>query len=68
MNGISIWSMVGLGYGTALGFAGVFGGLGGFLLVLVLGLVGLLAGRAVAGEIDVAGVWESLGNRKRPMA
>lgn len=66
MNGVSIWSMVGLGYGTALGFAGAFGGLSGFLLVLVLSLVGLLAGRAIAGEIDLAGVWDSLGNRKRP--
>ncbi|RFU42716.1 hypothetical protein DZF91_05085 [Actinomadura logoneensis] len=64
-----MWSMVGLGFGTALGFAGVFGGLGGFLLVLVLGVVGLLVGRAVAGEIDLAGVWDSLGNsRKRPTA
>ncbi|MEV5572561.1 hypothetical protein AB0L06_21155 [Spirillospora sp. NPDC052269] len=61
-----MWSIVGLGFGTALGFAGVFGGLAGFLLVLVLGVVGLLAGRVVAGEIDVAGLWESFGNRKRP--
>lgn len=56
------WPMVGLAYGTALGFAGGFGGLGAFLLVLVLGLVGYLAGRALTGEVDVGAL---VGARRR---
>ncbi len=53
MNQFPIWSVVGLLVGVALGFAGAFGGLGAFLLVLVLGAVGLLIGRIVeSGEID----------------
>lgn len=47
------WPVIGLAFGTALGFAGAFGGAGGFLLVLVLGLVGFLAGRALTGQLDL---------------
>ncbi len=56
------WPVVGLAFGTALGFAGAFGGAGAFLLVLVLGLVGWLAGRAVAGELNIG---EMVGARRR---
>lgn len=49
-----MWSIVGLSYGTVLGLAGAFGGLTAFVLVLVLGLVGFVAGRAMEGEIDLA--------------
>lgn len=49
-----MWSIVGLSYGTVLGLAGAFGGLTAFVLVLVLGLVGFIAGRAMEGEIDLA--------------
>ncbi|MEV8633453.1 hypothetical protein AB0395_17505 [Streptosporangium sp. NPDC051023] len=55
MNQFPIWSVMGLSVGTALGFAAAFGGLGAFLLVLVLGAVGFLIGRiAEGGEIDVS--------------
>lgn len=56
------WPIVGLAFGTALGFAGAFGGWGAFVLVLVLGLVGYLAGRAIIGELDLIDV---LGGRRR---
>lgn len=56
------WPVVGLAFGTALGFAGAFGGAGAFLLVLVLGLVGWLAGRALTGELNVG---EIVGARRR---
>ncbi|GAA3114694.1 hypothetical protein [Streptosporangium carneum] len=55
MNQFPIWSVMGLSAGLALGFAAAFGGLGAFLLVLVLGTVGFLIGRIVeGGEIDVS--------------
>ncbi|MDP9865514.1 MULTISPECIES: hypothetical protein [Streptosporangium] len=55
MNRFPMWSMVGMLVGVALGFAAAFGGLGAFLLVLVLGAVGLLVGRIVdSGEIDLS--------------
>mgnify|MGYP005799861005 FL=1 len=52
-----MWPIVGLSYGTVLGLAGAFGGLTAFVLVLVLGLVGFVAGRAMEGEIDLAEVF-----------
>jgi hypothetical protein len=39
----------------ALGFAGYFGGFWAFLLVAVLGGVGLLVGLVVQGDIDFQG-------------
>ncbi|MEV4187017.1 hypothetical protein ACWDOR_24270 [Streptosporangium canum] len=55
MNQFPVWSVVGLFVGIVLGFAAAFGGLGAFLLVLVLGAVGLLIGRIVeSGEIDLS--------------
>ncbi|MES4909447.1 MULTISPECIES: hypothetical protein [unclassified Streptomyces] len=62
MDGTQWATAIGLGFGTALGFAGAFGGFTAFLIVLVLGAVGLLAGRAVAGEHDLSG---RLGGRRR---
>lgn len=56
------WPVVGLAFGTTLGFAGAFGGVGAFLLVLVLGVVGYLAGRAMVGELDLS---EIVGTRRR---
>ncbi|MFC5061682.1 DUF2273 domain-containing protein [Actinomycetospora atypica] len=47
---------LGLAVGVALGFAGAFGGFGAFLLVLVLGAVGLLVGRWLDGQLDVDGI------------
>ncbi|WP_300612365.1 hypothetical protein [Trebonia sp.] len=45
--------ILGLVFGIALGFAGAFGGWSAFVIVLVLGLVGYLAGRALVGELDL---------------
>lgn len=47
------WPVVGLACGVALGFAGAFGGFGAFVVVLVLGAVGLLAGWALRGDADL---------------
>ncbi|CAM3662778.1 hypothetical protein NOGI109294_07885 [Nocardiopsis gilva] len=49
-----MWPIVGLAYGTVLALAAAFGGFGAFALVLVLGMVGFLAGRAYEGEIDLS--------------
>lgn len=49
-----MWPIVGLAFGTVLGLAGAFGGIAAFLMVLVLGLLGFIAGRAAEGEIDLA--------------
>jgi hypothetical protein len=46
-------SQVGLLFGVALGFAGAFGGFDAFLLVLVLGIIGLVVGKVVEGDLDV---------------
>jgi hypothetical protein len=43
----------GLAAGMALGFAGYFGGFWAFLLVLVLGAAGLVAGLALQGDLDL---------------
>ncbi|MFG2632083.1 hypothetical protein [Streptomyces sp. NPDC048473] len=45
-------AVVGLIAGMALGFAGYFGGFWAFLLVLVLGAVGLVAGRLMEGDLE----------------
>ncbi|WP_371502916.1 hypothetical protein OG871_37300 [Kitasatospora sp. NBC_00374] len=44
---------VGLLAGMALGFAGYFGGFWAFLLVLVLGVLGLVIGRLLEGDLSV---------------
>ncbi|MGW8531091.1 MULTISPECIES: hypothetical protein [Nocardiopsidaceae] len=49
-----MWPIVGLAFGAVLGLAAAIGGFGAFLLVLVLGTAGFLAGRAYAGEVDLA--------------
>ncbi|TQM37548.1 hypothetical protein [Pseudonocardia cypriaca] len=46
-------TQTGLLAGLALGIAGAFGGLGAFLIVLVLGAIGLLVGRALDGQLDI---------------
>jgi len=47
-------STLGLVFGTALGFAAAFGGFPAFLIVLVLGIAGLIAGRVYDGELDLS--------------
>jgi nitrate/nitrite transporter NarK len=53
-------TVLGLAFGTALGFAGAFGGFGAFLLVLVLGVVGLVVGRWLDGQLDLTEIGEQL--------
>lgn len=45
---------VGLLAGMALGFAAYFGGFWAFLLVAALGVVGLVVGRFLDGDLEVA--------------
>ncbi|MEV7966080.1 hypothetical protein AB0O34_08860 [Sphaerisporangium sp. NPDC088356] len=63
MDESRFWPAVGLLFGTALGFAVIVGGLTAFLIVLVLGILGFLVGRALTGELDMSGL---LGGRRRP--
>ena len=58
------WPVIGLAFGTALGFAGAFGGFGTFVIVLLLGVVGLLAGRALSGELDLGEMMSSFGSKR----
>jgi hypothetical protein len=57
MDEIRVMPILGLVFGVALGFAGAFGGVAAFVIVLVLGLVGYLAGRAIAGELDLTALF-----------
>ena len=50
MNATSIGLLVGL----ALGFAGAFGGFTAFIIVLFLGVLGLLVGRLLDGQLDLS--------------
>ncbi|SEF38438.1 hypothetical protein SAMN05421837_12169 [Amycolatopsis pretoriensis] len=45
---------LGLLTGLVLGLAAAFGGFGAFLLVLVLGALGLLVGRYLDGKLDLS--------------
>ncbi|GLY53569.1 MULTISPECIES: hypothetical protein [Lentzea] len=45
---------LGLLTGLALGLAAAFGGFSAFLLVLVFGALGLIAGRVAEGKLDLA--------------
>jgi hypothetical protein len=49
-------TVLGLVVGLVLGVAAAFGGLGAFLIVLVLGVVGLLVGRFLDGQLDLDGL------------
>jgi len=59
MNG----TLIGLGTGLALGFAAAFGGFTAFIVVLVLGLIGLLAGRFADGKLDLSALLGSARDR-----
>jgi hypothetical protein len=61
MNG----TLIGLLAGLALGFAGAFGGFIAFLIVLVLGAVGLLVGRWADGALDLSSLSGSGRDRLR---
>nr|WP_026341067.1 hypothetical protein [Actinomadura atramentaria] len=55
-----MWPVVGLAWGTALGFAGALGGFGTFLIVLLLSAIGFLAGRVLSGETDLNDVGDTV--------
>ena len=65
MDEVRIMPILGLVFGIALGFAGAFGGIGAFVIVLVLGAVGYLAGRALAGELDLSSLFVTRERRQR---
>lgn len=46
-------TLIGLIAGLALGFAGAFGGIVAFVVVAFVGLVGLLVGRVLEGQVDL---------------
>lgn len=48
------YTPLGLLTGLVLGLAAAFGGFGAFLLVLVLGTLGLLVGRFLDGKLDLS--------------
>ncbi|MEV1241694.1 hypothetical protein ACIBO2_14770 [Nonomuraea sp. NPDC050022] len=54
MTNISWLPVIGMAVGMVLGIVGAIGGLGAFLLVLVLGAIGLLVGRIMeGGEVNL---------------
>jgi nitrate/nitrite transporter NarK len=55
---------LGLLAGIALGFASAFGGFGAFVLVAVLGGLGLLAGRAAEGRLDLGALRDAVSGRR----
>lgn len=63
MNGNA--TVLGLLTGLALGFAGAFGGLTAFLVVLVLGAIGLGVGRYLDGQLDLSALNTRATNRRR---
>ena len=65
MDEVRIMPILGLVFGIALGFAGAFGGVVAFVVVLVLGVVGYLAGRALAGELDLSSLFVTRERRSR---
>ncbi|GAB3570455.1 hypothetical protein GCM10027445_24000 [Amycolatopsis endophytica] len=48
------FTVLGLLSGIVLGLAGAFGGFSAFLIVLVLGALGLLVGRVADGKLDLS--------------
>jgi ABC-type phosphate transport system permease subunit len=46
-------TQTGLLTGLILGLAGAFGGFAAFLIVLVLGAIGLVVGRVLDGQLDI---------------
>jgi nitrate/nitrite transporter NarK len=65
MGTSTIWPITGLAYGTALGIATAFGGLGAFVAVLAFGVIGFLAGRVLSGDLDLGEVFGAARGRRR---
>jgi hypothetical protein len=49
-------TITGLLVGLALGFAGAFGGFTAFIIVLFLGIIGLVVGRLLDGQLDLSSI------------
>lgn len=49
-------TQTGLLAGLILGAAGFLGGFGAFLAALLIGVLGLVVGRVLDGELDISGV------------
>jgi hypothetical protein len=49
-------TIIGLLVGLALGFAGAFGGFTAFIIVLFLGIIGLVVGRLLDGQLDLSSI------------
>ncbi|TMQ97221.1 hypothetical protein ETD83_20375 [Actinomadura soli] len=60
-----MWPLAGLSFGVALGFAGAFGGFGAFFIVLFLGALGFLGGRAIEGNRDLRQLFTSMNTGRR---
>ncbi|MFF9626185.1 hypothetical protein [Streptomyces griseosporeus] len=58
-------AVVGLMAGMALGFAAYFGDFWAFLLVLVLGAVGLVIGRFMEGDLELGDFVRSRDRQER---
>jgi nitrate/nitrite transporter NarK len=55
---------LGLLTGLVLGVVAAFGGFGAFVLVAVLGGLGLLAGRAIEGRLDLGALRDAVSGRR----
>ncbi|MFE9999344.1 hypothetical protein [Streptomyces avermitilis] len=58
-------AVIGMIAGMALGFAGYFGGFGAFLLVAALGVVGLVVGRVIEGDLEFGDFFRPRDDRRR---
>ncbi|MEV6318498.1 hypothetical protein [Streptomyces sp. NPDC051776] len=58
-------ALIGMIAGMALGFAGYFGGFGAFLLVGALGVVGLVVGRLLEGDLELGDFFRPRDDRRR---
>ncbi len=50
---VTNYTQTGLLAGLILGSAGYVGGFGAFLVALLIGVIGLVAGRVLDGELDI---------------
>ncbi|GII59459.1 hypothetical protein Pth03_78480 [Planotetraspora thailandica] len=53
MKQFPVWALTGLAFGTILGVVGAFGGGYAFLIVLVLGVLGLFIGMVMEGDVEM---------------
>ncbi len=57
MDALLSGKWLGLVFGMGLGFAGAFGGIVAFIIVLVVGAAGLFAGLLIDGDIDTGSLF-----------